>query len=98
MIGTSGCRLGFGCIITSKIEAPNNYVSESGIKWMSGSTKRQCDRALAPPRDRGELLLVVGLAQVDVKAILRVSHAAWYCGICIVSWRIANKIYRAASE
>jgi hypothetical protein len=25
------------------------YVSRSGIKWMSGSTKRQCDRTLAPP-------------------------------------------------
>jgi hypothetical protein len=25
------------------------YVSKSGVKGMSGSTKRQCDRALAPP-------------------------------------------------
>jgi hypothetical protein len=24
-------------------------VSESGMEWMSGSTKRQCDRALPPP-------------------------------------------------
>jgi hypothetical protein len=23
-----------------------DYLSESGIEWMSGSTKRQCDRAL----------------------------------------------------
>jgi hypothetical protein len=25
------------------------YVSESGVRRMSGSTKRQCNRALAPP-------------------------------------------------
>jgi hypothetical protein len=25
------------------------YVSESCIKWMSGGTKRQCDRALRSP-------------------------------------------------
>jgi hypothetical protein len=25
------------------------YVSESGMKWMGGGTKRQCDRALASP-------------------------------------------------
>jgi hypothetical protein len=25
------------------------YISESGIKWMSGSTTRQCDRALSEP-------------------------------------------------
>jgi hypothetical protein len=29
------------------------YVRESGIKWMRGSTRRQCDRALVrPPRRR----------------------------------------------
>jgi hypothetical protein len=27
------------------------YVSESGMKWMSGGTKRQCGRALAPALD-----------------------------------------------
>jgi hypothetical protein len=26
------------------------YVRESGVEWMSGSTKRQCDRALRSPR------------------------------------------------
>ena len=26
------------------------YFSESGMKWMSGSAKRQCDRALCPTR------------------------------------------------
>jgi hypothetical protein len=25
------------------------YVSDSGIKWVNGSTERQCDRALAEP-------------------------------------------------
>ena len=29
------------------------YVSESGIKWMSGSTKRQRDRAQCPPHGGG---------------------------------------------
>jgi hypothetical protein len=38
--------VGFGRIVVSKIEAPNKYVSDSGVKWMSGSTMRQCDRAL----------------------------------------------------
>jgi hypothetical protein len=46
--------LGFGRIVTSEIEAPN--VSESGMKWMSGSTKRQCDRALAEARPARRLL------------------------------------------
>jgi hypothetical protein len=33
-----------------------DYTSESGINWMSCGTKRQCDRALTPPRneDRGD--------------------------------------------
>jgi hypothetical protein len=26
-----------------------DYISESGMKWMSGGAKRQCDRALGPP-------------------------------------------------
>jgi hypothetical protein len=32
-------RLGFGDIVTSEIEAPNNYVSESRMQWMSGRAK-----------------------------------------------------------
>jgi hypothetical protein len=28
------------------------YVSKSGMKWMGGSTKRQCDRALGVPAQR----------------------------------------------
>ena len=57
---TGGCvlrlrlGLGFGRIVTSEIEVPN--VSESGMKWMSGSTKRQCDRALAEARPTRRLL------------------------------------------
>ena len=45
-----------------------DYVSESGMKWMSGGTKRQCDRALGvlPP---ALLLRLVPLA-LDVKVIL----------------------------
>jgi hypothetical protein len=47
-------HLGFGRIVASdykfRIRA-TDYLSESGMKWiMSGRTKRQCDRALAPPR------------------------------------------------
>ena len=30
-------------------EAPNNYVRESGVKWMHGRAKRQCDRTPSPP-------------------------------------------------
>jgi hypothetical protein len=30
-----------------------DYTSEYGIKWMSGGTKRQCDRALPARADRG---------------------------------------------
>jgi hypothetical protein len=33
----SHCRFRHGC---------TEYVSESGVKWMGGGTKRQCDRAL----------------------------------------------------
>ena len=29
-----------------------DYLSESGMKWMSGNTKRQCDRARRAPRAR----------------------------------------------
>jgi hypothetical protein len=46
------------------------YVSESGIKWMSGSTKRQCDRALRPPRF--DLALAVRARRV------RHARCGWY--------------------
>ena len=40
----SGSHLGFGRIVASEIEAPDNYDSKLCIKWMSGNTKRQCER------------------------------------------------------
>ena len=39
--------VGLGRIVISETELPNMIVSESGMKWMCGSTKRKCDRALA---------------------------------------------------
>jgi hypothetical protein len=37
------------------------YLSESGMKWMNGSAKQQCGRALAVPRAAGALIRVVAL-------------------------------------
>jgi hypothetical protein len=43
------------------------YVSESGIKWMSGGAKRQCDRALVPTnRWRFSVRGIVGAARSGV--------------------------------
>jgi hypothetical protein len=44
-------RLGFGRIAASDIEG-TEYVRKSGMKWMSGGTKRRCDRALCAPGSR----------------------------------------------
>jgi hypothetical protein len=40
--------VGFGCIVASEIWVPILLYSESGIKWMGGSSKRQCDNATEP--------------------------------------------------
>ena len=40
-------HLAFGRTVA--IEKGTEYISESGMKWMSGGTKRQCTRALRPP-------------------------------------------------
>ena len=42
-------HLGFRHIACRFRNTGTKYVSESGIKWMGGSTKRQCDRALVCP-------------------------------------------------
>jgi hypothetical protein len=44
--------VGFGRVVVSEIKVPNKYVSASGVKWMGGGTKRQCDRALPPQQRR----------------------------------------------
>ena len=33
-----------------KINTGTEYISESGMKWVSGGTKRQCEQTLAGPR------------------------------------------------
>jgi hypothetical protein len=48
-----------------------DYISEHGINWMSGSTKRQCDRA-RPPRQTEESQ---GLAEDD-EDMLATTHSA----------------------
>ena len=44
-------HLGSSRIVASENKGTKN-VSESGVKWVSGRTKRQCDRALRPPSPR----------------------------------------------
>jgi hypothetical protein len=44
-------HLEFGRIVVSENRG-TKHVSKSGLKWMSGSTKRQCDRALRAPPTR----------------------------------------------
>ena len=41
------CQVGFGCIVFQK---NTESLSESGTKWMSGGTKRQCNRTLISGR------------------------------------------------
>ena len=60
--------LGFGRIVISEIEAPD--VSESGMKWMRCSTKRQCDRALVVPR-RHQRVVELELELLAERAHLR---------------------------
>jgi hypothetical protein len=48
-LGPPTAHLGFGRIICRFRNRGAEYVSGSGMKWMSGGTKRQCDRALRPP-------------------------------------------------
>jgi hypothetical protein len=46
-----GPHLGFGRIVASAfVNRGTEYVRKSGMRWMSGSAKRQCDRARAAPR------------------------------------------------
>ena len=47
--------LGFDRIVASETEAPNNYFSLV-LKWLSGGTKRQCDRTLSQHRRNADLL------------------------------------------
>ena len=42
--------VGLGRIVVSEILAPDQTLSESGMKWMGCSTKRQCDRTLGGRR------------------------------------------------
>jgi hypothetical protein len=44
--------LTYGSVALSFRKRGSKFVSEYSIKWMSGSTKRQCDRALASPSRR----------------------------------------------
>jgi hypothetical protein len=56
LVGT--CQVVFGRIVVSEIEVLNIFANSSryGMKWMSGGTKRQYNRALLPgPRDSGPL-------------------------------------------
>ena len=49
---SAGAGLGFGRIVASDIDVPNmlaNLVYEVDERWMSASTKRQCDRAPGGP-------------------------------------------------
>ena len=46
-------RLGFGRIVASENNRGADYLTESDMKWMSGGTKPQCDRALVAPHRRG---------------------------------------------
>jgi hypothetical protein len=49
--GTVRAHLGFGRIAACRFRnRGTEYVSGSGVEWISGSTKRQCDRALDRPR------------------------------------------------
>jgi hypothetical protein len=83
---TSSCA-GSGRIIASDIEVLK-HVRSSGMKWMNGSTKRQCDRARAPvswlwvrggaEREREPHLAIAvdGFGSVAVLSVVRVQRAA----------------------
>ena len=45
VVAVPAVGLRIGRIVVSEIEVPKP-VRKSGVKWMQGSTKRQCDRAL----------------------------------------------------
>ena len=44
--GHEALPVGFGRIVASAVEAPTYCLRKSGVKWVSGGAKRQCDRAL----------------------------------------------------
>ena len=57
--------VGFGRIVVSEIEVPTMLVNLVNLKWMSGGTKRQCDRTL------GESLLLRPLGPDDLEPLYR---------------------------
>ena len=53
---------GWGSLACRVRSRGTDPLSESGVTWMSGSTKRQCDRALAPG-------VAAGVAAVPARAL-----------------------------
>ena len=48
-VGVMEAEVGFGRTVVSEIEVPN-IIIKSGVKWMNGRTKRQCDETLGQGR------------------------------------------------
>jgi hypothetical protein len=72
------------------------YFSESGINWMSGSAKRECDRALAVPfESKGGLLKV---SQLRHSIGTPVSASAMLCQRGCAAWQRSGLTIRAGNR
>jgi hypothetical protein len=68
------------------------YVSESGIKWMSSGAKRQCDRALGAGPEL-HMYLAVALETTDSPA-LAVPCLCLSASISLITWRAVWRVVR----
>ena len=90
-------RLGLGRVVASEIEAQISW--QSGMKWMNGSAKRQCDRTLGLPDDRRARHAQVRLAGRGVLRLHRGPHRVCItphqCCICTTSTASASRLLHA---
>ena len=68
--------LGFSRTVVSEISGTNRFVSSYCIKWMSGSTKRQCDRALTCDRRAVQAGEAVDADRADHAAVVEPNRRA----------------------